>query len=103
VLVWPREIPFDGSPVDTAERVNAYASWLPTSTVPKLMLYGEPGGIINGATALEMAQSWQQLDAEFMGDGLHFIQEDQGPGIGERVVKWMHSAESSPRLERADP
>lgn len=93
VLVWPREIPFDGSPADTAMRVNAYAAWLPTSSIPKLMLYGEPGAILNRERANEMTQKWQNLDAEFMGDGLHFIQEDQGPIIGRSIVEWLNKSQ----------
>ena len=88
VLVWPREIPFDGSPEATADRVRPYAEWLPTSSVPKLMLYFEPGALISQATAEGILQSWTNIDGEFLGSGIHFVQEDHGPEIGAAVVEW---------------
>ena len=88
VLVWPREIPFDGMPADTGARIDAYSSWLPTSTTPKLLLYAEPGAIIPKSRAIEMDASWTRLDTQSIGAGLHFVQEDQGAVIGERIVEW---------------
>jgi len=90
-LVWPRQIPFDGSPEDVATRVGRYAAWLPTSSVPKLMLYFEPGALITKARAEAIAGGWTNLDAKFLGAGTHFVQEDHGPEIGAAIVAW-HAA-----------
>jgi haloalkane dehalogenase len=69
-------------------RIDAYAKWLPQSEMPKFMLFGEPGGIIPRAAAENMATSWSSLATKFVGPGLHFVQEDQGPEIGKAIVEW---------------
>ena len=87
-LAWPRQIPFDGSPEDVAQRVRAYAAWLPTSSVPKLMFYVEPGALMTKGRAEAMARDWKNLDAKFLGAGIHFVQEDHGREIGAAIVAW---------------
>jgi haloalkane dehalogenase len=52
--------------------VDAYAEWLKTSSVPKLFLKAEPGGILAGARVL-----------------VHFVQEDSPDEIGQAVAGWM--------------
>jgi haloalkane dehalogenase len=44
ILVWPREIPIDGTPSDVVQRVEAYDAWLASSSteVPKLLLTFDP-------------------------------------------------------------
>src|SRR5581483_8319312 len=37
-LSWPRQIPIDGEPADVAAIMQAYADWLPGSSVPKLFV-----------------------------------------------------------------
>ena len=44
-LTFPREIPIEGEPADVFEVVNAYDEWLKTTTVLKLFIKGEPGGM----------------------------------------------------------
>jgi len=56
-LTWPREIPIEGDPADVTAIVDAYADWLKTSSVPKLFLKAEPGGILAGGKVLEHARS----------------------------------------------
>ncbi len=91
LLVWPREIPFDGSPEATADRMRPFIEWLPTSSVPKLMLYFEPGALISPAVAEGILETWNNVDGEFLGDGIHFVQEDHGPEIGAAVVEWYET------------
>ena len=100
-LVWPRQIPFDGSPQDVAARVRPYAEWLPASAVPKLMLYFEPGGLIAKAQAETIKRDWKNLDAKFLGPGIHYVQEDHGPEIGAAIVAWR--AEKFPGAAAAQP
>ncbi len=97
-LVWPREIPFDGEPDAVAERVSAYAQWLRKTSVPKLLLYFTPGTLIKKATAERISKEWTNLDAEFLGDGIHFVQEDKGPEIGVAIATWhqKRQAEGQP-------
>src|SRR5271169_6148952 len=47
-LTWARQIPIEGEPADVAAIAAAYADWLATSSVPKLFVKAEPGGILAG-------------------------------------------------------
>ncbi len=89
VLVWPREIPFDGSPEEVAARMRPFVDWLPASSVPKLMFYFEPGTLITQDVAAGILQSWNNTEGVFLGAGLHFVQEDHGPEIGAAIVEWQ--------------
>jgi haloalkane dehalogenase len=100
-LAWPRQIPFDGSPEDVAARVRPYGEWLPTSTIPKLMLYFEPGALITRARAEAIRRDWKNLEAKFLGAGIHFVQEDHGPEIGAAIVAWH--ASQFPNAPAAQP
>lgn len=90
VLVWPREIPFGGTPIDVAHRVNSYADWLPESEFPKLLLKFEPGAILRGDVIEEIESTWQNLTSVHIGEGLHFVQEDHGEAIGQAIVEWSN-------------
>ncbi len=87
-LVWPRQIPFDGEPEDVARRVNAFIKWLPTSSVPKLLFYFEPGALITQDAAQRIADTWTNTEAVKLGTGLHFVQEDHPQEIGDGIVDW---------------
>src|SRR5262249_8422611 len=56
-LTFPREIPIEGDPADVTAAVDAYADWLKSSSVPKLFLKAEPGGILANGKVLELARS----------------------------------------------
>ncbi len=90
-LVWPRQIPFDGEPEDVAARIAPFAQWLPSSSIPKLMFYFEPGALIQKNQAEAMARDWTNMEAQFLGDGIHFVQEDHGAVIGEAIVDWREA------------
>lgn len=87
-LVWPRQIPIGGEPADVEERVNAYNAWLMTSELPKLHVYADPGEI-NPIAAVEfLAERVPNYESAFVGEGLHFIQEDQPDAIGQAISEW---------------
>jgi haloalkane dehalogenase len=87
-LVWPRQIPIDGEPADVVERVNAYNAWLMGSTLPKLHIYASPGAI-NPPEVIEfLSQTLHNYETVYVGQGLHFIQEDHPEAIGRAIHDW---------------
>jgi haloalkane dehalogenase len=68
--------------------VDDYADWLKTSSVPKLFLKAEPGGILADGKVLEHARSLP-VQTEVRVKGIHFIQEDSPDEIGQAVADWM--------------
>jgi len=88
-LTWPREIPIDGEPVDVAEIVTSYGTWLKGATVPKLFIDADPGAILRGAPR-DFCRGWSN-QRETVVKGLHFVQEDSPDEIGEAVAAWLRS------------
>ena len=87
-LTFPREIPIEGDPVDVTQAVDAYADWLKSSSVPKLFVKAEPGGILAEGKVLEQARSFPaQTEVTVKGD--HFVQEDSPDEIGSAIAAWM--------------
>lgn len=89
LLTWVRQIPIGGEPAEVAERVEAYQSWFLTSELPKLHLYASPGAL-NPPSVAEyfQAQSVPNYESVFIGEGNHFIQEDQPHAIGQSIAAW---------------
>ena len=88
-LTWPREIPLDGAPADVAAIVQAYASWLAQSDVPKLFVNADPGAILVGAQR-QFCRSWPN-QTEVTVSGSHFLQEDLPDAIGQALADWYRS------------
>jgi len=89
-LTWPRQIPIEGEPAEVVAVVTAYDEWLKTSSVPKLFLKAEPGGILSAGPDLDFARSLP-AQTEVTVAGVHFIQEDSPDEIGRAIVDWMAS------------
>jgi haloalkane dehalogenase len=86
-LTWPRQIPIDGSPVETVEIVQAYADWMNTNEIPKLFIDADPGSILVGRQR-EFCRGWpNQTERRVV--GLHFVQEDSPDEIGEAIAGWL--------------
>lgn len=88
-LTWPRQIPIEGEPADVVEIVTAYAEWLSTSEVPKLLVVAEPGAILTGSQ-LEFCRRWPN-QREVTVRGNHFLQEDSPDEIGAAIADWLGS------------
>lgn len=88
-LLWPRQIPVGGEPPTVVKIVEDYAAWLPTSKFPKLFVNAEPGAILVGA-AREFCRSWNK-QTEIAVPGVHFVQEDSGPVIGQEIARWIRA------------
>ncbi len=86
-LTWPREIPIDGEPDDMVGVIEANEEWLSGEEVPKLFVNAEPGSMM-GDRVRERVRSWPN-QSEVTVSGIHFIQEDSGPEIGQAIAKWL--------------
>jgi haloalkane dehalogenase len=89
-LTWPRQIPIEDEPADVAAIAGAYAHWLATSSVPKLFIKAEPGGILGGGAVLDFARSLP-VQTEVTVAGIHFVQEDSPDEIGRAIATWMRA------------
>ena len=88
-LVWPRQIPIEGEPVDVTAIVKSYGKAMSQSAIPKLLIVGDPGAIVRGST-LEFCRTWPN-QTEVTVKGIHFLQEDSPHEIGKALQEFVKS------------
>lgn len=88
-MQWPREIPFDGTPADNHTTIAAYNQWLQATDIPKLLLHGEPGGLISPERAQWCKDNLPNLTTVKIPSGAHYVQEDCPHEIGEAISDWL--------------
>ncbi len=88
---WPNEIPIDSHPADVAEIVQNYNKRLQESDLPKLLFYAHPGGIVTSTMVEWCQQTLKNLTTIDIGEGIHYLQEDNPHFIGLEVAKWYNS------------
>jgi len=86
-LVFPRELPIDGQPVDVSTIVDNYGKWMSGTTFPKLLISADPGAILVGR-ALDFCRSWHNQE-EVQVKGIHYIQEDSPVEIGVAIRNFL--------------
>jgi len=92
-LIWPRQIPVEGEPADVTAIVESYGNAISRSTVPKLLIVGQPGAIIKGHI-LEFCRTWPN-QTEAIVKGVHFLQEDSPDEIGRALQNFVKSVRLS--------
>ena len=90
-LIWPRQIPIDGEPVDVTAIVERYGAWLSQSLVPKLFIAGDPGAILTEkSSGRAFCRTWAN-QREVTVTGRHFLQEDSPDRIGAALRDFVTS------------
>ena len=85
-LAWAQENPLDGRPADVTEIENSYSEWLVQSSVPKLFVRGDPGGMAGSLLDFVRTCNTQR---EVTVRGLHFMQEYSPHQIGQAIADWL--------------
>lgn len=88
ILVWPNQIPIVGEPADVVQVVEAYSQWMLDTDMPFLHIYVSPGALNPPPVAEWLAENLNNIETIYVGQGIHFIQEDQPEAIGRAVADW---------------
>ena len=96
IYVWPNELPVGGSPARNVQVVERIGRWLRDSATPKLLQYASPGVIVPPKAAEWAAQNYRNIETQFIGYGLHYLQEDNPEAIGRGIVDWHRRLVESP-------
>ena len=70
------------------EAVSSYSQKLQQSDLPKLLLFAQPGGILKEREVAWCREQLKNLTAVDIGEGIHYIQEDNPHLIGEELAEW---------------
>lgn len=89
---WPNELPIGGEPADTTAVVLAYYRWLERTELPMLHLWVTPGVANPEAAVVWAREHIANLTSVYLGEGLHFVQEDHPAAIGQEIVLWLTTA-----------
>ncbi|KAL5326661.1 hypothetical protein ACEPPN_004349 [Leptodophora sp. 'Broadleaf-Isolate-01'] len=85
----PRELPIAGSPKDVWDLAVRYTEWLLESEVPKLLFWATPGRLLVQEKAEWYLERLKNAKGVFVGDGLHFLEEDHPHLMGRELVQWI--------------
>ncbi len=85
---WPNELPIAGEPADVTAAVASYNEKLIKSDLPKLLFYATPGAITTAPVVEWCQQNLKNLKTVDLGQGIHFLQEDNPHLIGSELATW---------------
>jgi len=88
-LVWPLEVPIGGQPADTTFTMKSIEKFMAQTELPILMLYASPGAVLPPSVVPWYKKTIKNLETVYIGQGLHFIQEDQPDAIGRALNDWL--------------
>ena len=88
IYVWPNELPIAGEPARNVTVIENIGQWLSESPQPKLVQYAAPGALGGPAAAEWMRDNYSNVEIDFVGDGSHYIQEDNPQAIGRGLIEW---------------
>ena len=88
---WPNEIPIDNEPADVVGVVNDYNQKLQASDIPKLLFHATPGALTPPELVKWCQQSLKQLKTVDIGQGSHYLQEDNPHLIGSELASWYEN------------
>jgi len=70
----------------------AAAEGLAARNLPSLCLWADSDPIIPAKTGIAVAERLNLTPPEVIENASHFLQEDQGEAIGERIAAWLRDA-----------
>lgn len=89
VYLWPQEIPIGGQPARTTATLQNIKIFLENSDLPMLLLYASPGAVIPPQAVPWFTSRVKHIETAYVGQGFHFIQEDQPEAVGRAINDWL--------------
>jgi len=86
---WPREVPIGGEPAGNVALMEDIKRFMGETEMPVLLAYAEPGVLVPPVAVPFYTGLIPNLETSFVGQGLHFIQEDQPDAIGRAIADWL--------------
>ena len=96
LLVWPLEVPISGEPMTTQGILSDLIGSLKDgslSLIDKQLLYVEPGAMMPPHMAEYCKGEFPNLQVKYVGEGLHFIQEDNPHEIAKAIAEFAEEVE----------
>ena len=81
----------EGKPPDVVEAIGSFNAKLQESDLPKLLFTATPGGLMRAPIVEWCQQNLKNLRVVNIGQGIHFLQEDNPHLIGSELANWYSS------------
>jgi len=94
ILQWPRELPIAGEPAATQAALEGIAGFMRETEMPVLLLYADPGAIVPPQAVPWYLAAIKNLETNYIGQGFHYIQEDQPDAIGRELADWLRRTDT---------
>ena len=88
-LAWPREVPIGGAPASNVTLMADIQTFMSETEMPVLLAYADPGVLVPPQAVPFYTDLISNIETAFIGQGLHFIQEDQPDSIGRAIEDWL--------------
>ena len=85
---WPNEIPIAQQPQETHDIITAYNAFMEETNIPWLYFYSTPGVMATPEGADYWTARAKNIETVYIGDGLHYVQEDHPYVIGRQISDW---------------
>jgi len=89
LLQFALEQPYRNPQSPAHELIKGYSSWLQTTPIRKLMMYGVPGFLTNMNTVQWATTHLPNLTVVDVGHGLHYLPESRHAEITETLSRWL--------------
>jgi len=89
VFAWTLEVPIEGQPQRNVTAFNLIDKFMRNTELPILLLYGSPGVIVSPEFVSVYTTMMRNIETVYVGQGLHYLQEDQPDAIGYALVNWL--------------
>jgi len=89
VWVWPQEVPIEGQPERNVMALDKVRKFMINTDLPLLLLHATPGVVVTPDIVEAYIAMIEDLETVFVGQGFHFLQEDQPEAIGRALADWM--------------
>lgn len=86
--VFPNQIPIEGQPAEVVEAVLVRNEWFTASSIPKLLIYAQPGCNVREPEIKWCQEHLPNLSLFDSGKGFHYLLEENPHGIGEELLRW---------------
>lgn len=87
--IWPREVPIGGEPASNVTLMEDIQTFMSNTEMPVLLAYADPGVLVPPQAVPFYTNLISNIETAFIGQGLHFIQEDQPDSIGRAIEDWL--------------
>ncbi|NTS78768.1 haloalkane dehalogenase [Catenovulum sp. SM1970] len=89
LLAWPNQLPVAGEPVHTERVMRGIKRFMRKTEMPTLYIYSSPSVDSSPQVLDWYVDKIDNLETTFVGQGLHYLPEDQPDAIGRALDDWL--------------